>query len=114
MAKAGANSLEGIAAPFVERIENVMGDLASLKGTYMNECKGFREDIKEIVDEAKDAGVPKKALKGIVKYREMERKQAALADGMKPDDADAFETLVAALGQLDGIPLAEAAKSAAA
>ena len=79
----------------------------------MAECKVFRSDIKEIVAEAKDAGVSKRALKGIVKYREMERRQAALADGMEPDDADAFETLVAALGDLADTPLGKAAQASA-
>lgn len=112
MAKAARNSLEGIAELFVTRIENVMKDLESEKGTYMATCKTLRGDIKEIVDAAKDKGVPKRALKGIVKYREMERKQNAIADGMDEDDAGAFETLVAALGQLHGTPLADAAEAA--
>jgi len=108
-----ANSIEGIAAPFVERIENLNRDLEKLKSDYMNECKAVRADIKEVVGEADDKGVPKKALKGIVKYRALERKKNAIGDGMDIDEQSKFESLVAALGALDGTPLGDAAKAAA-
>lgn len=114
MTKPAANSIEGIAQPFVERIENLNKDLEKLKADYMNECKVVRGDIKEVVTEAKDKGVTSKALKGIVKYRALERKKNAIGDGLDIDEQSQFETLVAALGQLGGTPLGDAATAAAA
>jgi GcrA cell cycle regulator len=61
------NSIEGMAKPFLERIENLNAAGESAKAVYMNECKARREDIKEVYTEAKDAGVPVKALKGLIK-----------------------------------------------
>lgn len=113
MTTPAANSIEGIAKPFVERIENLNKDLDKLRANYMNECKQVREDIKLVVGEAADKGVAKKALKGIVKYRALERKKNAIADGIAIADQSQFETLVAALGQLGDTPLGEAAKAAA-
>jgi uncharacterized protein (UPF0335 family) len=108
-----ANSVEGKAKPFLERIESINGDLESEKAAYMNKAKALREDIKTVVDEAKEEGVPKKALKGLVKYRQLERQQSKIGSGMDIADQGTFESLVAALGQLDGTPLGDAAKDAA-
>jgi uncharacterized protein (UPF0335 family) len=94
------NTLEGRAKPFIERVENVMKDLESLKGQYMLECKELRSDIKEIYVEAKDADLSVKALKKTVKYRELERKQSELGDGLEDRDAVDYEALILALGEL--------------
>lgn len=107
-----ANSVEGKAEPFLKRIENLHKDLDSERGSYMSKCKSIREDIKSVLDDAVDKGVPRKALKGLVKYRELERKQKAIGDGLDTDEQSNFESLVAALGQLDGTPLGDAAKAA--
>lgn len=95
-----ANSVEGRSAPYLERIENLLTELDSMRGKYMSECKAVREDIKEIYTEARDNGVPSKALKGLVKYRQLERKQKAIADGLDGDEQAAYENLVEALGEL--------------
>jgi len=109
---AAANSIEGIAEPFLKRIETLHGDLGSLRGTYMSDCKSVREDIKTVIAEAKDKGVPSKALKQLVKYRELERKQEALAANLDIDETATFETLVAALGDLASTELGKAALGA--
>jgi uncharacterized protein (UPF0335 family) len=105
---AAANSLEGKAAPFLKRVEALMAEGESAKGTYMAECKERREDIKQVYTEAKDAGVPVKALKGVVKKRSLERKAEAIPDGFDIDESAAYETLCEALG-----PLGKAAAVAA-
>jgi uncharacterized protein (UPF0335 family) len=94
------NSLEGRAAPFLQRVENMIKEGESAKGTYMAECKVRREAIKEIYSEAKEAGIPPKSLRGLVKFNELERKQQAIADGLENEEAQIYETLVAALGEL--------------
>lgn len=108
MARLAANSIEGRSKPFVERIENLMAEGETAKGTYMAECKERRGDIKEIYTEAKDKGIPIKALKGLIKYRDLERKQNKIGDGLDIDEQSAYQNLVEALG-----PLGAAAAKAA-
>jgi uncharacterized protein (UPF0335 family) len=95
-----ANSLEGKSENYLKRIENLLGDLDSKRGEYVAECKVLREDIKEIFVEAKDHGVPVKALKQLVKYRQLEKRQQALSAGLDTDEAAAYDTLVEQLGEL--------------
>lgn len=102
------NSMEGKAEAFLKRIETLIAEGESAQGTYMAECKERREDIKEIYEEAKDAGVAVKALKGIVKKRALEKKIAAIPAGLDIDEASAYASLVEGLG-----PLGEAAAKAA-
>lgn len=102
------NSMEGKAKDFLKRIETLNAEMESAKGTYMAECKERREDIKEIYTEAKDAGVPPKALRGFIKKRSLEKKAASIADGFDIDEAAAYDALCEALG-----PLGAAAAKAA-
>lgn len=94
------NSMEGRAQEFLTRIENLNAEGETAKAEYMNECKSRREDIKSVYTEAKDAGVAVKALRGIVKRREMEKKIKAIPDGFDIDESSAYETLIEALGDL--------------
>lgn len=102
------------AKAFVGRIENVEAEIESKRGEYMAFAKDRREDIKEIISEAKDEGIPKKALKAIVADRRFDRKKAKLADGLDIDEGAAFEQMKEALGALGGTPLGEAALASAA
>jgi uncharacterized protein (UPF0335 family) len=95
-----ANSLGGIAEPFVIRIENVHNDLESLKGEYMQRCQARREDIKQICIEAKDKGVNPRALKGVVKARALQRKIDGIDDGFDETEAAAYRELAETLGPL--------------
>jgi len=108
MARLAANSIEGRSKPFVERIENLMAEGQTAKSVYMSECKARRADIKEIYTEAKDKSIPIKALKGLIKYRDLERKQNKIGDGLDIDEQSAYQNLVEALG-----PLGAAAAKAA-
>jgi uncharacterized protein (UPF0335 family) len=95
-----ANSLAGIAEPFVERIENVHKDLETLKGEYMQRCQARREDIKQIYTDAADNGVNRRALKGVVKARALQRKIDGIDDDFEPDEAAAYLELAKSLGPL--------------
>lgn len=94
------NSIEGKAEPFLKRIETLLNDLDSLRGKHMAKCKAVREDIKEICVEAKDKDIPTKALKGLVKHRQLTKKQRAIAEGLDIDEAAVFEALIEGLGEL--------------
>lgn len=97
----GDNTLEGRAAPFVTRIENLLRDLASERGTYMAACVPIHEDIREVYGEAKEQGIAVKALKGLIKWRSLEKKQAAIADDFADVDEKAvYDQLVEGLGPL--------------
>jgi uncharacterized protein (UPF0335 family) len=103
------HSVEGKSAPFLARVENVLDQLNTLKRKYMAECKGLRADIKQIYDDAKDADVPVRALKGLVKYRQLEKKQAAIADTIAEDEVDEYQMLKEALGDFGDTELGQAA-----
>jgi uncharacterized protein (UPF0335 family) len=96
----GDNTLEGKAKPFLKRIESKLDELESLRGSYMADCKVVREDVREIIGEAKDAGIAVKALKGLVEYRKLERKQDKIAADFDIDESAAYDQLVEALGPL--------------
>lgn len=108
MAKLASNSMEGKAEGFLKRIEAVHAELESERGKYMAACRPLREDIKDLYVEAKDAGVPAKALRALVKHRQLEKQQHGLSEGLDIDEQATFETLVEALG-----PLGRAAAKAA-
>jgi uncharacterized protein (UPF0335 family) len=100
MTRIAANTIEGRAEPFMKRIENLLDDIDSKRGTYMAEVKEVREDIKNVYTEAKDNGVPVKALRSLIKFRALERKQQALSDGLENEEAQIYEQLRDALGEL--------------
>lgn len=103
------NSVEGKSAPYLTRVENVLAELDRMKGEYMAACKAKRDDIKEIYKEAKGDDVPVKALKGLVKHRELARKQAAIEETIPDEEVSEFQMLVEALGDFGETPLGQAA-----
>jgi uncharacterized protein (UPF0335 family) len=104
----GANTLEGRAQPYLTRVERLHEQLDKLRSDYMNACKPVREDVREVYAEAKDHDIPVMALKGLVKFRALERKQNEIAGDMDLDEQAAYQQLVDALGGL-GIAAARAA-----
>jgi uncharacterized protein (UPF0335 family) len=108
-ARIGDNTLEGRTKPYLKRIEKLLDDLDSERGSYMAKCRPIHEDIREIYGEAKDNGVPIKALKGLVKWRELAKKQAGIgADFEDMDEKASYDQLVEGLGPL-GLAAAVAA-----
>lgn len=93
----------------VARIEALIADKASIMGTAMSECKAVQADIKLVYDEAKEAGIPKKALRTVIKARELERKAAAVRDNLEAEDQDQHDLIRHALGDLADTPLGRAA-----
>lgn len=94
---------------FVERIENVFGDINKERSESMHRCKTMRADIDEIYKEAKGAGIPKKALKAVVKKRGLIADIDDCGSNLEDDDASAFEQLQNALGMLRDLPLGQSA-----
>lgn len=95
---------------FVNRIEFVGEEMDSAKGTYMQECKERREDIRSIIKEAKDAGIPAQSLKAVIKARELERKAKAARDDLGDlDHQEKYDLIRHALGDFADLPLGKAA-----
>lgn len=105
-----ANDIAKRAQPFLERIERIEEEKESEKGAFMERCKAFGEDIKEIYGEAKQDGITVKALKGIVKRRKLEKKIDAIDDAMDLDEQAQFAALALAFA---GTPFGEHAKKRA-
>lgn len=83
--------------------------LASLKGEYMASCKGPRQDIVAVFEQAKDANIPVRAFKALVKNRRLDRKIANNTARLEADDAAEYERLVTDLGDFVDLPLGQAA-----
>jgi len=98
---------------FVDRIENLNGDLATMKGEFMAECKVVHGDIKSVLDEAKNAGIPKKELKQAIKRRALTLKIGELRDELEGEQVDNYDAILLALGDIADTPLGRAAASKA-
>ena len=93
------------ATSFVERIESLNADLASEKSDYMLRCKPIHEAIAQVLDEATEAGIRKRALKVKVKTRQHLRKAAQLESELEDDDRANYQLLDDAIPGLDDLPL---------
>jgi uncharacterized protein (UPF0335 family) len=98
---------------FVQRIDTLKDEMASAKGAYMKRARECREDINDILTEAKDKGIPKKELKAVLKARDYQRKADAARDDLEGDAQDTFDAIAHALGGLGDTPLGQAALAAA-
>lgn len=112
--KGGGADNPNLVVEMVGRIENLNAELAKEKSDFMLRCKGFQEDIRAVLDEAQEKGLPKKPLKAIVKQRALEQKAKAVRDNLEDlDHLSAFDIMKSALGQLSGTPLGQAAMHSA-
>jgi uncharacterized protein (UPF0335 family) len=94
---------------FTHRVENLYDELASEKGEYMNRARQIRESIARVLVEAKDAGIPKKEFKTVIKARQLENKLERIRDELEPDEVETFDQIRLALGDYADTPLGAAA-----
>jgi uncharacterized protein (UPF0335 family) len=94
---------------FVERIEDRYAELNKIASKRMEESKSVRVDIDEIYKEAKNAGIPKKALKQVIKKRGLLADIEECGTNLEGDDETAFEQLQSSLGMLRDTPLGKSA-----
>lgn len=99
---------------FVGRIELLESEKQILKDKCKEDCEPISADIKEVMDEAKEAGIPKKELKAALKARELRRKIDDQREKLNEYEQNNFDNLVLALGGLKDLPLGEFAIKAAA
>jgi hypothetical protein len=99
---------------FVSEYEKCDARLLELRMDYMAKCKVVRGDQKLIADEAKDAGIPKKSFKAVLKSRELEKKAKRARDDLGDIDLqDKYDLIRHALGDLADTPLGQAATNGA-
>lgn len=92
---------------YVAAIEEQKEEIASIMGRAVNECKGPNKEIKDLLDEAKAGGIPKGALRAVIKARELERKAEKAREDLEPDDQESYDQIRHALGDLADLPLGE-------
>jgi uncharacterized protein (UPF0335 family) len=104
-----------------ERVKNAVGEIEDLLSKkqrlhmgYMSECRSINEDIVAVYDAAKGSGIHKKALRKVVKTRELERKVASIREDLEAEDQETFDQIRHALGDLAELPLGQAALNAKA
>lgn len=94
---------------FVGEIEKHHAQIASYKGEHAQRCGSVQELISECYDRAKDAGIPKKQLKAVIRERDLLKKIEGLREDMEDEQAETFDQIKHALGMLSDLPLGDAA-----
>jgi uncharacterized protein (UPF0335 family) len=109
----------GRARHFLSQSMGVYDKLDAERISYMNRCKAIRGELPEIYDQAKDAGIPVRALKAEIKIklegRKIEKCRVRQEAAMPEDrsEKELFDQLVRALGDFGELPLGAAAMSRA-
>ncbi|MGO4672956.1 hypothetical protein AB4Z40_08660 [Bosea sp. 2YAB26] len=94
---------------FVTDIERHHDTIASYKGEHAQRVKSVQELIGEVFDRAKDAGIPRKELKAVIKERRLLVQIENLREELEEDQAETFDQIKHALGMLSDLPLGEVA-----
>lgn len=94
---------------FVGEIERLEKQIDSERGKFMKRCQEIRGSIDGVMDEAKDAGIPKKELKKVVQARKLEARADALREELEPDEIETYDQIRVALGDYEDTPLGQAA-----
>src|SRR5215203_4491079 len=91
---AGTNGFDPeIVQHLVGRIDSLHDELATERGEYMQRCRQIRDQIKDVLQAAKDEdGIPKRAIKALVKKRQMLAKIEDIQVDLEPGDAAAFQS----------------------
>jgi hypothetical protein len=107
---AGTNGYDGDALErFINEIEAQHDELDKLKSEHMLACKGPRGRIKETLQAVREADVNVVAFRVALKQRLDQRKHERRVEELEADDADAYEMIAHALGNLAETPLGQAA-----
>ncbi len=94
---------------FVGDIERHHETIASYKGEHAQRVKGVQELITEVFDRAKDAGIPRKELKAVIKERRLLVQIENIREELEDDQQDTLDQIKFALGMLSDLPLGDAA-----
>lgn len=90
-------------------IDEAEDRIASMRGTYMAQCKGPRAAIREIKASLRETGSNMKAFRALLRKHTEERKHLKRLAAMEDDDVFAYEEMVRGLGEFANTPLGTAA-----
>lgn len=93
-----------IVRPILAKIDGFYADLGKERGSYMSTCRGIRENIKAVYDEAKTQGIPTKELRTLIKIRENEQKNQKLYEELEADQQQTL-AMIAATEKVMDLPL---------
>jgi hypothetical protein len=96
-----------------DEIVKLLADKRHEHSLYMQRCKGITASIKDWKDKAKEAGAPRVAFNGLLKFIALNDKLDALTQDMDQADAEACDFLIERLGAFADTELGEAAVRAA-
>lgn len=96
-----------------KRVAAIQDQMASEQGAFMSAQKRHREDISEILDEAKAIGVPRKVFKAKLKQIKAGVDFDHAADNLDEDERSMLDVVTEALGDFGDSPLGQAAREAA-
>jgi hypothetical protein len=94
---------------YLKAIDEHDDELASLRGSYMQQCKGPREGIREIKGELREAGENMKAFNVLLKGHRADRAQQKRIAELEQEDVEALEDMERRLGILADTPLGQSA-----
>lgn len=93
---------------WVQEIERHHETLLTYQGEYMARCRPIREAIAGCYDAAKEAGIPRKELRAVVKERKFLKQIEANRAKLEADEQETLDQIKFALGMLSDLPLGEA------
>jgi hypothetical protein len=96
-------------AGYLSEIDRQDDELDRLRSEYMNECKGPRSHIKDIMASAKEADVNMKAFRELLSRHRADRRHEKRIAALEADDQASYEEMEAALGDFGATPLGGAA-----
>ena len=99
------------AASFVDGVEQIEEQIDALKIDFMNQVRVKRAEQKEVLDDAKSQGWPKKIIKDMVKRRALKAKMEAITEDYEADQKQDFVDLGKALGDFLDTDLGKAASA---
>lgn len=109
-ARAGNNPYpQKLVKECVKELEDLDAEKVKLHMAYMAKCAKLNEQKNDILDTAKEKGLPKKTLRAVVKIRATEAKARKMRDDLEGEEQDQVDLLRQQLGDLQDTELGQAA-----
>jgi uncharacterized protein (UPF0335 family) len=106
----GENSFDGDQLEkYLKAIDKADDALIKLKVEHMEQCKGPRGRIRNIMKEARESGVNMEALRTVIAKHRADRKIEQRISELEADDAADYEAMMEALGEFSDTDLGKAA-----
>lgn len=97
---------------YVDRVENLQDQIDDIMQAAKDKAAPLREDIGNVKKEAHDrTGVSRKVFNAKLQERRLRTKADGVREGLSSEHQDEFDQVSKTLGDLDGTPLGQAAKS---